>query len=232
MDRGINEAIVLAGGLGTRLRSTIGEIPKPLAPVNDHPFLHYLFEYLKKNQINVAILSVGYKWEMIHEIFGDNYLGIEIKYAVEEEPLGTGGGIKLALEMVDGAQCYVLNGDTYFDIQLAILGDFHNSKKSEFTLAGKSMTHFDRYGTIDIDQDGTILAFNEKMPKKEGVINGGIYCVNKDILENFQKVRFSIETDYLEPNAGNGKLKAMVFHDYFKDIGTPEDYRQFELDHK
>lgn len=232
MDNRITEAIVLAGGLGTRLRSAIGEIPKPLAPINDKPFLHYIFEYLKKNQIETAVLSVGYKWEMIHEVFGDRYLGIDIIYAIEEERLGTGGGIKLALEKAKGDNCFVLNGDTYFDIELQKLGAYHKKNGAPFTLAGKQMSNFDRYGTIDISEDGTISAFNEKMPKAEGVINGGIYCLNTNVLDTIPEKSFSIETDFLEPNAGTGKIKAMVFHDYFKDIGTPEDYEQFEKDHK
>lgn len=231
MDNRITEAIVLAGGLGTRLRSAIGEMPKPLAPINDQPFLHFIFDYLKKNEIKRAVLSVGYKWEMIHDIFGDEYMGISIDYAIEKERLGTGGGIKLALKQINGDQCFVLNGDTFFDIPLYQLGQFHLKNGADLSLAGKFLTNFDRYGTIDISEDGTITAFNEKMPKEEGVINGGIYCVNKNLLDEFGENNFSLETDYLEPNAGSGKIKAMVFNDYFKDIGTPEDYKQFEIDH-
>ena len=231
MDNPIKEAIVLAGGLGTRLRDAIGEIPKPLAPIKDKPFLHFIFEYMKTQGIETAILSVGYKWEMIEKQFGDEYLGIKIKYAVENERLGTGGGIKLALQQVQGEQCYVLNGDTYFDIDLNTLADFHLGSNAECTLAAKSLSSFDRYGTIDIVADGTVTAFNEKMPKEEGVINGGIYCLSKSILNSLpNKAAFSFETDYFEPNAGTGKIKALVFDDYFMDIGIPEDYEQFEKD--
>lgn len=231
MDNPIKEVIVLAGGLGTRLRGTIGEIPKPLAPINDKPFLHFIFEYMKTQGIETAILSVGYKWEMIHAKFGEEYLGIKIKYAVEHERLGTGGGIKLALEQVERDHCFVLNGDTYFDIDLKQLADFHINAKTECTLAAKSLTNFDRYGTIDIEDDGTVSAFNEKMPKDKGVINGGIYCLSKSILNSLPKAAaFSFETDYFEPNAGTGKIKAKVFKDYFMDIGIPEDYEQFEKD--
>lgn len=228
MDNKITEAIILAGGLGTRLRDAIGEFPKPLAPVNDKPFLHYLFAYLCTQEITTVVLSVGYKWEMIEADFGSQYLGIKIKYAKEKERLGTGGGIQLALEKINGDACFVINGDTFFDIELRALEEFHTS---ECTLAAKTMTNFDRYGTIDINSNGTVKAFNEKQPKDEGEINGGIYCLSKSITQNFpNKEAFSFEKEYLELNAGNGNVRAKVFDDYFMDIGIPSDYKQFESD--
>jgi D-glycero-alpha-D-manno-heptose 1-phosphate guanylyltransferase len=230
MDHSINEAIILAGGLGTRIRETIGEIPKPMAPVNGKPFLHYLFKHLRKNNIQTVILSVGYKWEMIHKEFGNEYLGIKIKYAIEEKQLGTGGGIKQALELVEGDKVYILNGDTYFNIDLQTLGEYHLTNSANLTLAAKPMKNFDRYGTIEIQEDGTVLAFNEKEPKDRGIINGGIYCMNTDALEDVKSDSFSLETAFLEPRAGTGEIKVKIFEDYFKDIGTPEDYAAFEKD--
>lgn len=231
MDHSIKEAIVLAGGLGTRLRGTIGDIPKPLAEVNGRPFLHYLFVYLAQQEIETVVLSVGFKWKMIQEAFGTSYLGINIKYAVEEERLGTGGGIQLALEKIDGEHCFVVNGDTYFDADLHLLSSFHLNNGAVCTLAAKKLYDFDRYGTLEIKSDYSVAAFNEKSPRKEGIINGGIYCLSKSILSFFPKTKvFSFETDFLEPNAGTGKVKAVVFEDYFMDIGIPEDYEQFEKD--
>jgi D-glycero-alpha-D-manno-heptose 1-phosphate guanylyltransferase len=231
VDHLIKEAIILAGGLGTRLRDSIGDLPKPLAPINSLPFLHYLFDYLKNQNIQSVVLSVGYHWEMIQKEFNDEYLGIQIKYAVEKEALGTGGGIKLALELIDGENCFVLNGDTYFDIVLNDLKEFHFLEQSECTIAAKHLTDFERYGTMDINTNGTVTAFLEKEPKQKGDINGGIYCLNKSILNSFPaKNKFSFETDYLEPNAGTKKIKAKVFVNYFMDIGIPEDYTQFGKD--
>lgn len=228
MDNKITEAIILAGGLGTRLRDAIGEFPKPLAPVNNKPFLHYLFAYLCTQEIESVVLSVGYKSEMIEADFGSQYLGIKIKYAKEKERLGTGGGIKLALEKINGDNCFVINGDTYFDIDLRQLEKNHST---ECTLAAKAMINFDRYGTIDIDSKGVVTAFNEKQAKTEGIINGGTYCLSKSILANFPNAAaFSFEQDYLEVNTSNEKVRAIVFQDYFMDIGIPEDYKQFEQD--
>ena len=112
------EAIVLAGGLGTRLRSVVSELPKPMAPVGDKPFLEYILKYLKKNGIDKVVLSVGYKWETIKEYFGDSFEDIELVYSIENEPLGTGGAIKQAMEYVSDVNVFIVNGDTFFDIDL------------------------------------------------------------------------------------------------------------------
>ena len=121
MSRGtmITEAIILAGGFGTRLQSVVQDVPKPMADINGLPFLHYIFAWLKKEGIETAILSVCYKHEVIADYFGESYLGIDVKYSIEESPLGTGGAIKLALQKVVSPRCFVLNGDTYFNINLS-----------------------------------------------------------------------------------------------------------------
>ena len=228
MDNKITEVIILAGGLGTRLRGAIGDCPKPLAPINEKPFLHYLFAYLCQQGINKVILSVGYKWEMIEAKFGTSYLGIDIQYSIEKERLGTGGGIKMALKKITGPNCFVINGDTFFEIDLQSLTEDHTT---ECTLAAKQMQNFDRYGTIDITKEGLVTAFNEKKSQTQGEINGGIYCINKSILDSFPiNNAFSFEKEYLEAEASNEKIKAKIYTDYFMDIGIPEDYHQFEKD--
>lgn len=231
MDNRIKEAIILAGGLGRRLQAAIGELPKPLAPVNGKPFLHYLFEKLKAAEIERVILSVGYRWEMVKAALGNEYLGIQIHYVVENEALGTGGAIKLALSKVRGERSFVFNGDTLFDVDLRQLSEFHISQNAECTLAAKELSNADRYGTIDISADGKILGFKEKVAATEGCINGGVYCVNKGIIESFpDQPVFSFEKDYLETKAGSNDLRAKVFNNYFMDIGIPEDYLQFQKD--
>lgn len=233
MDSSLNEAIILAGGLGSRLIESIGDIPKPLADINGKPFLHHVFVYLVQQDIEKVVLSVGYKWEKIEEVFGDEYLGIKIKYAVEEAPLGTGGAIKLALSKVESNTCFVINGDTFFDADLRMLGTFHQNNAAQCTIAAKSLTNFERYGSMEIKSDYSIAAFHEKQPMAEGTINGGIYCLSRDVLSSFPNFPvFSFEKDYLEKLAGTGKLKAVVFEDYFMDIGVPEDYDQFKKDMK
>ena len=121
------EAIVLAGGLGTRLRSIVLDLPKPMAPIGDKPFLEYIFKYLKKSGVTRVVLSVGYKWKVIEEYFGSSFENIELVYSVENEPLGTGGAIKKAMTKIEGEKVYIINGDTFFDVNLNALSLKNNS---------------------------------------------------------------------------------------------------------
>ncbi|EPB0953472.1 nucleotidyltransferase family protein [Campylobacter jejuni] len=219
------QAIILCGGLGTRLKSVIKDIPKPMAPINDKPFLEFIFEYLKKQGIKEVILAVSYKYEVIQEYFKDEFLGIKIKYSIEKEPLGTGGAIKEALKFIKN-EAYVLNGDTIFDIDLKKL-ILNNSK---ICLALKQMNDFDRYGTVELDSKNYIKLFKEKEFKKQGLINGGIYFLNKDIFNNFTlQEKFSFE-EFLQENYEKLKAKAHIFDNYFIDIGVPGDYGRFMND--
>ncbi|HEH4843397.1 TPA: nucleotidyltransferase family protein, partial [Campylobacter jejuni] len=183
------QAIILCGGLGTRLKSVIKDIPKPMAPINDKPFLEFIFEYLKKQGIKEVILAVSYKYEVIQEYFKDEFLSIKIKYSIEKEPLGTGGAIKEALKFIKN-EAYVLNGDTFFDIDLTKL----KLNGNRICLALKQMNDFDRYGTVNVDKHGFVISFEEKVFKKQGLINGGIYLLTKDIFNEFDlEKKFSFE---------------------------------------
>ncbi|EDP6564610.1 NTP transferase domain-containing protein [Campylobacter jejuni] len=216
------QVIILCGGLGARLKSVIKDIPKPMAPINNKPFLEFIFEYLKKQSIKEVILAVSYKYEVIKEYFKDEFLGIKIKYSIEKEPLGTGGAIKEALKFVKN-EAYVLNGDTIFDIDLKKL--VLNDSKICITL--KQMQNFDRYGTVNVDDQGIVTSFEEKVFKKQGLINGGIYLLKKDIFDKFDlEKKFSFE-EFLQENYIKLKARAEIFDDYFIDIGVPEDYYNF-----
>ncbi|EMX7069576.1 nucleotidyltransferase family protein, partial [Campylobacter jejuni] len=216
------QAIILCGGLGTRLKSVIKNIPKPMAPINDKPFLEFIFEYLKKQDIKEVILAVSYKYEVIKEYFKDEFLGIKIKYSIEKEPLGTGGAIKEALKFVKN-EAYVLNGDTFFDIDLSKL----KLNESKICLALKQMNDFDRYGTVNVDEQDLVISFEEKVFKKQGLINGGIYLLTKDVFNEFDlEKKFSFE-EFLQENYKKLKARAEICDDYFIDIGVPEDYYDF-----
>lgn len=233
MDNQVTEAIVLAGGLGTRLRSAIGEFPKSLAPVNGKPFLAYLLGYLKKQGIDSVIISVGYKHELIEQEIGQEFDGMKIQYVVEEEPMGTGGGLKLALEKTKSEIVFVLNGDTYFDVNLQQLATQHQNKKSTCTIALKKMENVERYGSVDIADEDKIIAFHEKQFREVSIINGGIYCINRGILIHYPVgTPFSFEKNYLEKNTPAKNVHGVIFENYFMDIGVPEDYKQFEQDMK
>ncbi|RTI88589.1 D-glycero-D-manno-heptose 1-phosphate guanosyltransferase [Campylobacter jejuni] len=218
------KAIVLCGGLGTRLKSVIKDIPKPMAPINNKPFLEFIFTYLKKQKIDEIILAVSYKYEIIQEYFKDEFLDIKVRYSIEKDPLGTGGAIKQALELIK-EDSLVLNGDTFFDIDLNKM----KLNESKICLALKKMNDFDRYGSVELDKMGNITSFKEKQYLKQGFINGGIYLISKDIFQDFHlESKFSFE-EFLQENYKNLKARAEIFEDYFIDIGIPEDYKSFDF---
>ena len=223
MINGCQEAIVLCGGLGTRLRSVISDVPKPMAPIKNKPFLAFVLEYLKSQNITKVILAVSYKYEIIQEYFGNSYLGMQILYSIEKEPLGTGGAILEALNLINSDSCYVLNGDTFFDVNL----DRLKLDNSDICVALKPMKNFDRYGSVDIDHNSYISAFNEKRFTSNGLINGGVYLIKKHIFNSFNLPnKFSFE-EFFQENFLIFNAKAIVFDDYFIDIGIPQDYKAF-----
>jgi D-glycero-alpha-D-manno-heptose 1-phosphate guanylyltransferase len=223
------EAIILAGGLGARLRSVVTDLPKPMAPIGDRPFLEYILKYLKNNGIKRVILSVGYKWETIKEYFGNNFNGVELIYSVEDEPLGTGGAIKKAMSQVVSEKVYIINGDTFFDVDLNKLTLKDNSK---LMLSLKYMEKFDRYGCVESNENSFVTAFTEKGYKEIGNINGGIYLASRDIFNgsNLESV-FSFE-EFMQNNFKELKVCSTVFENYFIDIGIPEDYEKAQSEIK
>ena len=223
------EAIVLAGGFGTRLRSVVSEVPKPMAIIGDKPFLEYVLQYLQKNEIKRVILAVGYKWKIIKEYFGDKFENIELVYSVEDEPLGTGGAIKKAMNQVQNNQIYIINGDTFFDVDLKSLSLIENSK---LMLALKYMTNFNRYGSVEIDKNNFVTAFVEKGYRKFGNINGGIYLASKDIFDGYElNKQFSFE-EFMQENFKKLQISSTIFDNYFIDIGIPEDYEKAQSEIK
>lgn len=228
----INEAIILAGGLGTRLRSVVPDQPKCMAPVNGKPFLFYIINYLQKSGIEKFIFSVGYLHEAIEDYLNKNYSSLHYKISLEDEPLGTGGAIKLACEKTTEQNVVVCNGDTLFKIDLQELSNFHKTRNVDCTLCLKPMNNFDRYGVVELNEKGLIKSFKEKKFYESGLINGGVYALN---VARFKKEnlpeKFSFEKDYLEKNTQQSKdekikLFGLIQDEYFIDIGIPEDYER------
>lgn len=223
------EAIILAGGLGTRLRSVVADLPKPMADINGKPFLEYLLKFLKNNSIKKVILSVGYKYEVIKNYFGDSFDEIELAYSIEDEPLGTGGAIKKSLTYASCNDVIVLNGDTFFNINIKNLAKYHTEKKAPLSLALKKVSNNDRYGAVEINQNYRITGFKEKgkISSSDFLINAGFYAINK---EKFLSIpmpdKFSFEKDFLEAYFSKIEIYGFVFDGYFIDIGIPEDYRK------
>lgn len=224
------EAIILAGGLGTRLQSVVSEIPKPMAPIAEKPFLEYLLKDLATKGIKRAILSVGFRHEIISAHFGDHFEGIELDYVIEKEPLGTGGGIRLALAKAKEQTIFIFNGDTFFDVDLKKMAIEHTLQQNQVTVAVKKMVDFDRYGRVEIEGE-RIKGFHEKAPTHEGYINGGIYLLNNKSLQSFAfGKKFSFEKDFLEAFYNEIKFGSFRSDGYFLDIGIPETYEQAQTD--
>jgi len=228
------EAVILAGGFGTRLKSVVSDIPKVMAPVNGRPFLEYILDYLENYIVEHVVLSVGYKHEIIQNHFGNKYKSIAIDYAIEEEPLGTGGGIKLAFDKIGDNRAYVLNGDTMFRINLIRLFDFHLTKSSSFAIVLRQVADVSRYGAVDIDKNKRVTRFNEKgIRQGPGLINGGVYLLHKKFFaENNFPAKFSIEKDGFEKMVETYPYYGLLCKQYFLDIGIPEDYQKAQHEFK
>lgn len=178
------QAIILAGGLGTRLKAITKDKPKPMADINGKPFLECLLDFLVAQGVRSVVLAVGYKAEFIQAYFKGEFKGVKILYSVENSPLGTGGALKKALQKCDENDVLIFNGDSFFDINLREFCE-KADKKSKILIALKMMENFDRYGQVELDAKGFITGFKEKRQCEKGLINGGIYLVKKDIFCEF-----------------------------------------------
>ncbi|MEP7165588.1 MAG: nucleotidyltransferase family protein [Ferruginibacter sp.] len=218
------QAIILAGGLGTRLRSAVPDLPKCMAPVAGKPFLHHVIHYLQEQGVDSFIFSLGYKHEIIEDWILENYPFLNYQLSIEKEPLGTGGAILLACKKANEENVLVVNADTMFKVNVNKLLSFHHQHWAECSLALKPMHNFDRYGVVEINKDGRIQSFKEKRFYAEGLINGGMYVLNVPRFLTFGlPEKFSFEKDYLEKYYSTQKMMGLVQDEYFIDIGIPED---------
>lgn len=224
------EAIVLAGGFGTRLRSVVSDLPKPMASVAGKPFLAHLLNYLKIQKVTKVIFCTGYKHELIEDYFSLYFNGITIEYSIETEPLGTGGALKRALTICASDHLAVLNGDTLFRVDLQAMFERHIANKKDITVALKPMKNFDRYGVVEVVDD-RITAFREKRKCSAGLINGGVYIVNNGLFTTYASPeKFSFERDLLERDVASLNIGAFISDTYFIDIGIPEDYERAQVE--
>lgn len=223
------ECVVLAGGKGTRLRSVVSDLPKCMAPVAGRPFLAWLLDDLREAGFDHIILSLGYKHEAVEAWVATRPDRDSITCVVEEEPLGTGGGVRLALRQAREGAVFILNGDTFFGVDYPAMQAFHRQSGAQATLALKPLRDFDRYGEVTLDGQGRITAFREKRPCAEGLINGGVYLLQREALAEMPD-RFSLEKDYFEPKAVSADLAGFQSEGYFIDIGIPADYARAQRD--
>ncbi|WWC83602.1 Bifunctional protein GlmU [Mycovorax composti] len=221
------EAIILAGGLGTRLRSAVPDLPKCMAPVAGRPFLYYVINHLRMQGISRLIFSLGYMHEAILNWLQAEYPTLDYECVIEDEPLGTGGAIQFALQKTKTENIFIVNGDTLFRFDAAKMLQQHLTSNAACTLALKPMLHFDRYGVVALAGDNTITHFKEKQYYAQGLINAGVYLINKEsFLQKLFPTKFSFEKDYLERFITDKKFSGVEQDAYFIDIGIPEDYNR------
>jgi D-glycero-alpha-D-manno-heptose 1-phosphate guanylyltransferase len=225
----IKEAILLAGGLGTRLRSAVPDLPKCLAPVGGRPFIGYVIDYFRKEGIEKFIFALGYKSAYFDDFFRVNFPNGGYEISLEDEPLGTGGAIRQACGLSEEKNVLILNGDTFFRIGLDALSAFHEDRQANCSLCLKPMRDFDRFGVVELEGDGRVSRFREKQYYPAGLINGGVYALDRAafLREEWPAV-FSFEKDYLERHTGDRRLFGLVQDNYFIDMGIPEDYQRAE----
>ena len=219
------EAIVLAGGFGTRLAHVVPDVCKPMAPVAGRPFLRYIMDQLDGARFDRAVVADGYRREQIEGFFGSAYRGLQVEYSPEDEPLFTGGAVKQALAKCHNDWVFVLNGDTWLDVDFAAMEAVAAKAPAsvQAVIAVKRMRDFERYGTVDVNVGGLITAFHEKQPCADGLINAGVYLVRHEALDAMPK-KFSLENDFFEKVVADGALAACERGGGFIDIGVPEDY--------
>ena len=225
------ECIILAGGLGTRLRSEVPDLPKCMAPITGRPFLEFLINYLLQQGVKHFIFSLGYMHEVIEDFLKKSYPNLSYKIVIENEPLGTGGAIALACKNASSENVIIMNGDTMFKVNISELVNYHINNNALCTLSLKPMVDFDRYGVVEINNDGCIQSFKEKKFYKNGLINGGVYAINRvSFLSIKFPEKFSFEKDYLEKYYNSNKMLGLIQDHYFIDIGIPEDFKRAGLE--
>lgn len=231
----IKEAIILAGGFGTRLKSVVSDVPKPMAPVVFQPFLNYILSYLEYFGVEHIILSTGYKEEKIRNYYELNPRKDSIlTYSHETEPLGTGGAIALAMKHCKCDIVYALNGDSFFDVDLNDFSQKHKEVNADHSLSLRFVENASRYGSIELEGN-RLISFREKSEiAKPGLINGGCYILNRNLFldSNKQLTSFSIEKDFFEKQLSNQYIAGFEYKNQFIDIGTPEDFERAQNEFK
>jgi len=220
------DAIVLAGGLGTRLRAAVPDLPKPLAPVAGLPFLAWVLDHLAAQGVRRAVLAVGYRHEAIRDHFGARHRGMRLAYAVEPRPLGTGGAIRAALAECTTDPVLVVNGDTLFEIDLSPLLARHRAAGRSLTMALCRVPDTARYGRVAVT-DGVVTGFEEKGASGPGRINAGVYVLSARLFDGYVlPAAFSFEEELLAPHVAALAPAVHEAEGYFVDIGVPDDYRR------
>lgn len=227
--KGIDEAIILAGGFGTRLRSLVDDVPKPLAAVAGRPFLAWLLDALSAQGLRRVVFATGYRGEQVEAALGKRWQNISLEYSRELQPLGTGGAIALAMRRISGRACFVLNGDSWLALDYARFEAVTRAQDARLGVALAKVADVARYGAVHAER-GRITGFVEKGSSGPGLVNAGVYCIARSLLDGVPEgPAFSFENDVLVPAATREVVTAFTDTADFIDIGVPEDYRRAQV---
>lgn len=222
------DVVILAGGLGTRLRGVLGDVPKVLALVGGRPFLDILLDRLFAQKVGRIILCVGHLKEAVKDHVRDMARKDQrfrcIEFSEEESPLGTGGAIKNAQALIRGEDCIVMNGDTLTDIDVRQLYHFHKKRGGLVTIAAVASNGRDDVGRVVVDDEGKILGFNEKEKTRSSLLNSGTYVMHKKVFSHMPNAPFSLEHDFFPRLVADLSCYAFIAKGDVLDIGTPERY--------
>ena len=225
-----DEAIILAGGRGTRLQGVVSDVPKPLAPVQGRPFLAWLLDLLARQGLRRVILATGFRAEMVHAAIGERWQGMRIDCAVESTPLGTGGAITQALRLIEGEDTFVLNGDTYLELDYARFAAAMRAEHAGLGMALAQVPDVSRYGAVNVS-NGRVTGFSEKGGSGPGWINAGVYWLPRSLPLPTPAQVFAFEDSVLRAAAAQGTLQVYTATDAFIDIGVPEDFQRAQTWH-
>ena len=218
------DAVILAGGLGTRLRSVVSELPKAMAPLGGKPFLEWVLRDLRRQGVQRVVLATGYKSSSIRSHFGACFEDLQLVYSEEQAPLGTGGALCAALDRVQTDAAFVLNGDTFLDVDLAAVEARWRSSGNPVIVV-REVADTQRYGCVVLDEHHVIRGFGEKTGSGPGYISAGCYCFPRDMLAAWHgRGAFSLESDFIVPALQATRFEAWVAQGRFIDIGVPDDY--------
>jgi D-glycero-alpha-D-manno-heptose 1-phosphate guanylyltransferase len=220
------KAVLLVGGLGTRLRSVVPSAPKVLASVGNKSFLELLIGQLRLQGIHRLVMCTGYLADQLESELGSGQSwDVAIEYSREDQPLGTAGAVKLAERYLkDESEFLVMNGDSFLEIDFHKFMDFHRSHDAIATIAAFKVENTNRYGTVNVDANGRVLGFAEKTGRSvPGLVNGGVYVFKQSVLQCISEQPSSLEKDIF-PRLVDQGVYAQEQHGMFIDIGTPEDY--------
>jgi len=227
------KAILLAGGMGTRLRSVVKDVPKPMAPVAGRPFIEILLTNLVRQGVDEIVLAIGYRHDVITNYFGSSFHGVPLTYVIEDKPLGTGGALKLACQDAQEEHlCFVFNADTFVDVDLSAMYQSCLASQADVGMVLMHMDDVSRYGRVTLDAEETrVVQFEEKSRHEPGLVNMGVYLLKPSLFRRFDLPdACSLEHDLFIKQLGDITIRPWITDGYFIDIGIPDDYQRAQTE--